>query len=690
VDLNKDKSIPGIPVIVMAMMGMLILPIPPMVIDILFTFNIALSIIVLLMAINAKEPLEFSAFPTVLLIATLMRLALNVASTRVVLLNGHTGPDAAGQVIQSFGDVVIGGNYVVGLVVFAILMIINFFVITKGGERISEVSARFTLDALPGKQMAIDADLNAGSLSQDEAKDRRRVIAREADFYGSMDGASKFVKGDAIAGLLILMVNLFGGLMIGVLMHDMSMGESFRIFALLTIGDGLVAQIPSIMLAISAAIMVTRVNDESPIAYQIKTQMLSTPRAIATVAVIMAILGMIPGMPKVAFLGFGAAMGFIAWRISKSNPVIEEDNEEEEVNKFLQNHEGLDWSEITTVVKLGIELGFRLVPLADTTQKSLLPNLIRGTRTTMSEEMGFLIPEVSIKDNVNLKPNEYAIKIDGAVVAKGEAYPNKLFAIETADVENKIEGELVKEPVYGMDAVLIDPDKRSAALNRGYTVADSSAVISTHLNKVARENIDSIFSHDEVVNLKERLKHMSESLAEKLSNKIDDILMLQICRYLLADMVPLRDIKKIATTLVEHADSMGNDPIMLVNQVRVALKRNIVQGVNGDRVEMGVSMLGDNVENAMQSAISQASNQNGKVALDNLHIDPGLLQELQDLLPQVRDDMKRNGYPPILVVLPQLRPQFAKYARRCAKGLSVLSVNEIPEGVDVNVVTKIG
>lgn len=689
-NINALKTESGVPIMVMAIMAMLVLPLPPMLIDMLFTFNIALAMTILIVAIRAKEPLEFSSFPTILLIATLMRLALNVASTRVVLLNGHNGPDAAGQVIQSFGDVVVGGNYIVGMVVFIILIIVNFFVITKGGERISEVSARFTLDALPGKQMAIDADLNAGSLNQEEAKDRRRVIAREAEFYGAMDGASKFIKGDAIAGLLILFINLFGGLIIGMAMHGMSAGESFRIFALLTIGDGLVAQIPSIMLATAAAIMVTRVNEESPIATQVSTQMLGTPKAVATVAVIMALLGMIPGMPKVAFLGLAAIMGLVAWNISKKDVVQEDEVEvEEEVNRFLQDHEAVNWEEISTVRRISIELGFRLVPLADTTQKTMLPSLIRGARRTISEQMGFLIPEVSIKDNLDLNPNQYVIKVDDAVMAKGTVYPNRLFAIEVPGIYDKIEGEIVNEPAYGMKAVLIDPKDRSKANNKGYMVHDSSAVIRAHLTKVIQGNIGKIFAHDEAVNLKERLKAHSESLAEKLNAKVDDILFLKIIRNLLADMVSVKDIRTIALTLVDNAESMKNDPIMLTNEVRVALGRNIVQGLVGDKKEMNVAVLSQEVESKYQAAISQARTQNGSVVLDNLFVDSELLRSLQTVLPQVRDEMNSHNMKPVLMVNPLYRAQFSKYARTIAEGLSVISANEVPPDMTVTPVISI-
>lgn len=687
-NIKATQNYAAVPIVLMGMLAMLILPLPPWLIDMLFTFNIVMAVMVLLVAVSTKQPLQFSSFPTVLLIATLMRLGLNVASTRVVLLNGHTGPDAAGQVIQSFGEVVIGGNYVVGMVVFIILMIINFVVITKGGERISEVSARFTLDALPGKQMAIDADLNAGSLSQDQAKERRQEVSREADFYGSMDGASKFVRGDAIAGLLILVINLIGGILIGMAQHGLSGGEAFQLFALLTIGDGLVAQIPSLLLATSAAIMVTRVSDESAIGTQIKDQMLASPRVIATVAVIMACLGAIPGMPTFVFMTFAIILAGVAWAQAKTTPEEEVENDQSEIDRFMQNAPQLTWEEIPEISKLRIELGFRLVPLADTTKKSLLPTLVRGTRTTLSEQMGFLIPEVGIRDNVDLRPNQYQISIDGAPIAKGEVWPNKLFAIEGPDLYDKIDGELVKEPAFNMDAVLIDPEKRSRALNLGYSVVDSSTVISTHLNQIIRQNVDKIFSHDDVIQIKERLKAMSETLASELESQLKDVQLLQVFRHLLADQVSLSDIKTIASTLIESCVT-HKDPILLASDVRMALKRNILHAINGDRDELTAFTLSDPLENTFMGALRQ-SQQNGRVALDDIHIDTELLGKLQQVMPQMRDELKKHGMPPVLLVKPQLRPQFARYARTFASGLHILSLNEVPEHTQVNVVGHLG
>jgi len=672
----------------MALLAMLILPLPPWLLDTLFTFNIVLAILILLVAVSAKRPLDFSVFPTVLLIATLLRLALNVASTRVVLLEGHNGADAAGQVIQAFGEVVIGGNYVVGLVVFVILMIINFVVVTKGGERISEVSARFTLDALPGKQMAIDADLNAGSLDQNQARQRRQEVAREADFYGAMDGASKFVRGDAVAGLLILLINLLGGFAIGVFVHGLSAGEAFQVFTLLTIGDGLVAQIPSLLLATAAAIIVTRVNDEAEMSDQVQQQLLASPRSIATVACIMAVLGLIPGMPALAFLSFAAVLGFAAWHQTRNLPETQETEAQEELTDYLQTEAPLTWQELPYVDKLRLELGYRLVPLADREQKAELPARIRGIRKTLSEQFGFLLPEVRIRDNLQLKPNEYRIKLDGVAIAAGEVDPEKLLAIESGEVYGKLDGELVKEPAYNMDAVAIAPEQKSRALNLGYSVVDSATVIGTHVGKAMREHLDEIFSHDDVIALGERLKATSEKLAESLNAQLTPIQQLRVFRQLLADQVSLADIQTIATTLVDSTE-LTKSPVLLAADIRCALKRSLIRQTIGDRETLSAVTLADELEQTLLKALQQAQ-QGGKIALDSFPVDPHLLGKLQHAMPQIKDAMKRQGNPPVLLVVPQLRPQLARYARTFARGLKVLSYNEVPEQMHIDVVGTLG
>lgn len=672
----------------MAVLAMLILPLPPWLLDALFTFNIVLSVLVLLVAVSAKRPLEFSVFPTVLLVATLMRLCLNVASTRIVLLDGHSGPGAAGQVIQSFGEVVIGGNYVVGLVVFVILMIVNFVVVTKGGERISEVSARFTLDALPGKQMAIDADLNAGAMDQNQARQRRQEIASEADFYGAMDGASKFVRGDAIAGLMILVINLLGGLAIGVFQHNLSGGEAFQIYALLSIGDGLVAQIPSLMLATAAAIIVTRVNDESEMSDQVRQQLLASPRVVATAAAVMMTLGLIPGMPMAPFLIFAVALSAAAWNLYRADPPESDVIAEHALTEQLQKEPPLSWQELPYVDKIRIELGYRLVPLADTEKKAELPARIRGTRKSLSEQLGLLLPEVRIRDNLQLKPTEYQIKLDGVGVAAGEVDPDKLLAIESGELYGEIDGELVTEPAYQMKAVAIAPEQKSRALNLGYSVVDCATVIGTHVGKVMREHLDELFTHDDVLALNNRLRASSEKLAESLNSQLSPIQQLRIFRPLLADQVSLADIETIATTLIDSAE-VTQDPVLLAADVRCALKRSLIRQINGDRSSLSVVTLADELEQTLTKALQQAQ-QSGQVSLDSFPVDPNLLARIQQAMPRMSDEMKGRGLPGVLLVLPQLRPQLARYARTFARGLAVVSYNEVPDTMHIDVIGTLG
>jgi len=480
----------GVPLLVLVMLGMMILPVPAFLLDVFFTFNIALSIVVLLVSVYALRPLDFAVFPTILLVSTLLRLALNVASSRVVLLHGQEGHHAAGKVIQAFGDVVVGGNYVVGVVVFAILMIINFVVVTKGAGRISEVSARFTLDAMPGKQMAIDADLNAGIIDQAQAKLRRQEVGQEADFYGSMDGASKFVRGDAVAGLLILFINLIGGMGIGILQHDLSFGDAGRIYALLTIGDGLVAQIPSLLLSTAAAIMVTRVSSSEDMGQQVNRQMFTSPKALAVSALIMVSMGLVPGMPHVPFIGLGliaAGGAYMIW--NKANKAKEAEVQEAARQQELipaqraQETKELGWDDVTPVDMVGLEVGYRLIPLVDRNQGGQLLARIKGVRKKLSQEMGFLMPSVHIRDNLDLLPNAYRLTLMGVSVAEAEIYPDRELAINPGQVFGSLNGIAAKDPAFGLEAVWIDPSQRDQAQSLGYTVVDASTVVATHLNR---------------------------------------------------------------------------------------------------------------------------------------------------------------------------------------------------------------
>lgn len=679
----------AIPILLLAVLAMVILPLPGWLLDVLLTFNIVLSIIVLLVAVSAKKPLDFSVFPTVLLVATLLRLTLNVASTRVVLLHGHEGSDAAGRVIQAFGEVVIGGNYVVGMVVFVILMIINFVVITKGGERISEVSARFTLDAMPGKQMAIDADLNAGLIGPEQAKERRQTIAKEADFYGSMDGASKFVRGDAIAGLVILVINLLGGVAIGVFMHGLGLGESFQRFALLTIGDGLVAQVPSLLMSVAAAIIVTRMNDEGEMSDEVGRQLLASPRVLLTAASVMTVLGLVPGMPTAAFLGFAAPLYFAAWRLQQQSSGPAYTEVEALTEKISQEPAALQWDDLPYIDRLSVELGFRLVYLADKNQgESLLQNL-RGVRKTLSEQAGFLLPEVRVRDSLKQNPQEYRIKLGGVVLGSGKLQPQMLLALNTGDTYGSLDGELTIDPAYGLEAVWIDAASKAKALNLGYSVVDAATVIATHIGKLIREHLSELFVFEDVKQLHKRLAQVAPGLAEQLEKTVTANLQLKVYRQLLKEQVSLGDVVTIATALLDSAE-VTKDPILLTSDVRCALQRVLVSQVLGDREELAAYSLDEKLEQTLQSALNQAM-QAGKVALDSFPVAPNLLSQFQRAMPQIKDQMQRQGVTPVLVVLPQLRPLLARYARSFTQGsLVVLSYNEIPEQVRVNVVGALG
>ncbi len=680
----------GIPLLILSILAMIILPLPPLLLDILFTFNIAVAILVLLTSVSAKSPLDFSLFPTVILITTLMRLCLNVASTRVVLLEGHTGTDAAGKVIEAFGEVVIGGNFIVGLVVFMILMIVNFIVITKGGERISEVTARFTLDALPGKQMAIDADLNAGLISQEDAKQRRQQVAKEADFYGAMDGASKFVRGDAIAGILILLINLFGGFAIGMFMYDLSAGQAFQQYALLAIGDGLAAQIPALLLSTAAAIIVTRINESSEITQQVGNQLLASPTTLYTVAGILFLLGAIPGMPHIAFFTFAGLIGFIAWRISQSPQPADALDEAEAITNAMaqEQNQNIAWDDIPAVETLSISLGYKLVGLVNQAAGAPLVQRVRGVRQTLSENLGFLLPEVQIRDSLRLKAAQYNIYINGEKIDGAEIHADRMMAIPSPELYGEIDGILGTDPAYRMPVVWILPSEKSRALNLGYQVIDCSSVIATHLNKVIRANLPEVFKHDDVDHLLQRLTQQAPKLADALKNQLSLTQQHRVYRQLLQEEVSLRDIVSIATALVEGSEST-KDPVLLSADVRYALRRNIVTSIAGERSELSVFVLDNNLENTLLSALSIAK-QAGPVSLDNIPVEPNLLNQLQNAMPVVKEKLRKDGHPPILAVMPQLRPLLARYARVFSPGLHVLSQNEIPEKVGVNILGSLG
>ena len=686
--LTANKSHAMVPLLLLTLMAMIILPLPPWLLDVMFTFNIVLAIMVLLVSVSIRRPLDFSIFPTLLLLATLLRLTLNVASTRVVLIRGHEGGDSAGKVIQAFGEVVIGGNYVVGAVVFLILMIINFVVITKGGERISEVSARFTLDALPGKQMAIDADLNAGLLTQEQARDRRKEVAAEADFYGSMDGASKFVRGDAIAGLLILAINIIGGICIGIFMHDLSGTEAFKTYALLTIGDGLVAQIPSLLLATAAAIVVTRVSDAEEMPAQLNEQLLANPRTLATASLVMLIMGLVPGMPTWVFLCAAVLLSFVAYKQYHAKPEILPPPQAKQAGEALSEPPAPSWDSLPYVDAIEVKLGYRLVSLVEKERGAELMKRLTGIRRTLSEQAGYLLPEVRVRDNLALSPTHYQISIMGTLVATAELDPERLLAIRGSNVFGELDGIITRDPAYNMEAVWIEQDKKANALNLGYSVVDNATVIATHVAKLLRERMAELLQHDDVISLNERLARQAPKLAESLSQALSPIQQLKVYRLLLREQVSLRDILTIGTTLLDCSEN-SKDPVLLAADVRCALRQAIVQGICGDAPQLKVMTLTPELERQLMSALSTAQQQ-GSVSLDGFPVDPQLLAQLQQKMPQLLAEAKAAGHHPILLVPPQLRPLLGRYALAFSRGLNVLSYNEISENKDIMVAGQLG
>jgi flagellar biosynthesis protein FlhA len=690
VELRRQKI--ATPAFLLTLLAMIMLPLPPVVLDILFTFNIVLALVVILTSVSSRRPLDFSVFPTVILGTTLLRLALNVASTRVVLLHGHEGTAAAGHVIEAFGNVVIGGNFVVGIVVFVILMIINFVVVTKGSERISEVSARFTLDALPGKQMAIDADLNAGLINQEKAQLRRKEVASEADFYGAMDGASKFVRGDAIASILILLINMIGGVAIGAVMHDLSFGDAFRQYALLTIGDGLVAQVPALLLSAAAAILVTRISDSGDFEQQVGGQLLANPSVLYSAAGVMLILAMVPGMPSLFFMAFAAAIGYVAWKLAREEVKAPDDSNVAAIEAALRDDRApeLDWQQLPVVQPISITVGYKLVHLLDKAQGEVLPKRIKGVRQSLSEQMGLLLPLISVRDDLTLRPNQYAIAINGTVVAEGEVVAECLMAIPSPNVYGEIDGIPGIEPAFGMAVTWIEPDQKAHALGQGYQVVEVPSAIATHTSKIARDYMPELFRHEDVPAMMERLTALSPKLAGALDKALTHTQLLRVFRVLLAEHVSLKDIVVIATTLLDSSETT-KDPILLAAEVRCALRRQIVSGLYGKKKDMPAFNLSGELENMLLGSLNQArQNNGGKVVLDNYPIDPQLLSQLQLNMPVAREQMKQQHTPPLLLVLPQIRPLLARYARLFAPGLHVLSYNEIPENREVSIIGTVG
>ena len=673
----------GAPLIVIMMLAMVVVPLPPMALDLLFTFNITFGLVVLLVSVYALRPLDFTVFPTILLVATLLRLALNIASTRVVLLEGHTGTAAAGKVIEAFGDFVIGGNYAVGLVVFSILVIINFIVVTKGAGRVSEVSARFTLDAMPGKQMAIDADLNAGLCTQDEARQRRSEIAQEADFYGSMDGASKFVRGDAIAGILILFINIIGGLSIGIFQHDLDAGVAVKNYTLLTIGDGLVAQIPSLVLSTATAIIVTRVSTSEAMSSQVFRQMFDDPRALIVAASIMTILGLIPGMPNAAFLTIAAIAGGIAYvmhRKQQQFDLVEVEPEEVEVRPEQKE---LSWDDVQTADIIGLEVGYGLIPLVDARQGGELMTRIKGVRKKLSQELGFLVQPVHIRDNLDLQPNVYRLSLLGVPMGEAEVQPDRDLAINPGTVYGEIPGTPTKDPAFGLDAFWIDPAQRDHAQTLGYTVVDVSTVIATHLSQLLQDNAHELVGHEEVQELMDVLKRTAPKLVDGLTPKLLELgVIVKVLQNLLQERIPIRDLRTIAETLAEFG-SRSQDAGILSGQVRISLGRQIVQNIYGMASELAVMTLHPSLEQILQQSVQA---QDGNV----LALEPGLAQMIHSSIKQASDSQIAKGEPAVLLVSQGLRAFLARMVRHAIQGMHVLSYDEIPDDRQIRVVASIG
>jgi flagellar biosynthesis protein FlhA len=676
----------GVPIFMMVLLAMMVVPLPPFLLDILFSFSIALALVILLTGVYAQKPLDFASFPTILLLATLLRLALNIASTRLILMEGQNGTNAAGDVIHAFGEFVIGGNYAVGFIVFSILVIINFVVVTKGAGRISEVSARFTLDAMPGKQMAVDADLNAGAITAEEAKARRKGIVEEADFYGSMDGASKFVKGDAIAGILILFINLIGGFIIGVVQHDMSFSDALRTYTLLTIGDGLVTQIPALVLSVAAAIMVTRVSSAQDMGQQILMQLFDNPRALMVAAGVLGIMGIIPGMPNVAFLTLAAISGGIAYmivqrkRVALAAPLV---TLPAKLAEPVAETRDLSWDDVTPIDTIGLEVGYRLILMVDKNQGGQLMGRIKGVRKKLTQELGFLVPPVHIRDNLDLAPNAYRISLLGATVGEAEIYPERDLAINPGQVFGTLQGLPGKDPAFGLPAIWIEVGQREHAQTLGYTVVDAGTVVATHLSQILQSHAHELLGREEVQQLLNSLAKTAPKLIEDLVPTALSLgVILKVLQNLLEERVSIRDIRTIAETLAGHA-AKSQDPAVLTAAARIALGRLIVQQINGMALDLPVITLDPGLEQILQNSI-QASGSTG------IGLEPGLAERMHSALVQSVQRQELAGQPAILLVPMPLRLPLARLVRHSIPGLHVLAYNEIPDNKQIRIIATVG
>ncbi|WP_442684332.1 flagellar biosynthesis protein FlhA [Stenotrophomonas sp. JC08] len=668
----------GTPLIVLALLAMVVVPLAAPVLDALFTFNIAISLMVLLAVVYVQRPLDFTIFPIVLLVTTMLRLALNVASTRVILLNGQDGQDAAGKVIASFGEFVIGGNYAVGIVVFAILTIINFVVITKGAGRVSEVAARFTLDAMPGKQMAIDADLNAGLLTREEAKLRREEVREEADFYGAMDGANKFIRGDAIAGILILFINLIGGLAVGVLQHGMPFGDAAATYTLLSIGDGLVAQLPALLVSSAVALLVTRASRRQDMSQAMMGQVFGQYRALAIAAGIIGLVGLVPGMPNVAFLTLAAILAFLAWKLWKRDSAAAASAQPAAAapgdipglpSSAPAATAELSWDELRPIDPLGLEVGYRLIPLVDKNQGGELMARIKGVRRKLTQDVGFLIPSVHIRDNLELPPSGYRLLVHGVPVASAEIHPDRELALDPGSALGQLDGIAGKDPAFGLDATWIQPHQRAHAESLGYTVVDPATVVATHLSHLIREHAPELLGHEEVQQLLATLAKSAPKLVEDLTPKALPIsVVARVLQNLLTERIPVRQLRKIAEALVENA-AQTQDPAALTAAVRNALGRFIVQEIAGMAPELPVFTLNPQLERVLQE-----STQGNGAALE-----PGLAERLHQSLAECVGKQEARNEPAVVLVPGPVRAALARMVRHSVPALSVLAYSEVPE-----------
>ncbi|MFL9923717.1 flagellar biosynthesis protein FlhA [Herbaspirillum lusitanum] len=686
--LKHGKALAA-PILIVMMLAMMVLPLPAFALDILFSFNISLSIIVLMTALYTVKPLDFIAFPAVLLVSTMLRLSLNVASTRVVLTEGHTGPDAAGKVIEAFGHFLIGGNYTVGIVVFVILTIINFMVVTKGAGRIAEVGARFTLDAMPGKQMAIDADLNAGMIGEPEARQRRKEVAQEAEFYGAMDGASKYVRGDAVAGIIVTVVNIVGGLVVGMVQHDLAFDAALKNYTLLAIGDGLVAQIPSLIISTAAGVVVSRVANDQDVGGQLINQLFAKPEVLYITAVIIGAMGMIPGMPHVAFLMLAALMGGAAYAINKRIAKIKQEVEAPSQSAAVggaaptQEVEEASWQDIMPVDTLGLEVGYRLIPLVDKGQGGELLKRIKGIRKKFAQEVGFLSPPVHIRDNLELKPSAYRITLKGVEVGKGEANAGQFLAINPGMVTGPLPGMLTTDPAFGLPAVWIDNAMREQAQTMGYTVVDAGTVVATHLNHLITTHAAELMGRQEVQMLLDHLAKDAPKLVEDMVPKMLPLGTLQkVLQNLLSEGVHIRDMRTIIETLAEHAPRT-QEPNELTAIVRIALGRAIVQQIFPGEAELSVMTLDSKLERLLMQALQASGDSGGG-------IEPGLADALVMQTEQAAQRQEQMGLIPVLLVPAPLRALMARFLRRAMPQLRVLSHAEVPDSKTIKVTSLVG